>query len=153
MSWRKESEFLLDLETAESENRYRFTFQTLSATDEGRFYQYRNNAVRLLQDYFGPSEKRTPEQHIDASAMLHVLTIHAAVLAALKSLEVLDDQQWVKAEWPCGWNDPATFALEAPSGLILPIFEAVVDAGNPAELFNFAGTAPDQKKVMKLSVK
>ena len=137
----------------EIEQEYRLTFKTMSAFDEAKFRRKRSQAFAILDEQFGVDAERTDEQKDDAWILLDLLVKHAAVISALASVEVKAGDEWQPAKLPDLWYDAKQFAYNVPGGIIDPLFEAVIEAGNPARLFMFLPATDDEKKMLRLTVR
>lgn len=152
--WQHKESVSLFASDGENEVEYRLTFKTMSALDEAKYQQARRRAFTIADEVYGNPEDRTEDDKANAEAMLSVLFQHAAIMAALDTVEVKDeDGDWEDARLPEEWYDGQAFATSAPAGLINELFVAVSAAGNFPRMFGFTPATDDEKKVLRLTVR
>lgn len=150
--WQQHNTITLIASDGEEEYEYRLTFKTMSAFDESIFKRKRVNVFAILSELFGPLDERNEEQMEQSDVMLDILVKHAAVMTALEKVEAKQGKTWKETKLPDVWYQPREFAYHVPHSVLELLFSAVIDAGNPFELFSFIGITDEQKKTVRIPV-
>lgn len=152
--WQHKESVSLFASDGENEVEYRLTFKTMSALDEAKYQRAMRKARTLIDEVYGKPDDRSEDDQADAEALMTILIEHAAIMAALDTVEVKDeDGDWEDARLPEEWYDGQAFATSAPAGLINELFVAVSAAGNFPLMFGFTPATDDEKKALRLTVR
>lgn len=151
-NWQKNEPILLIADDGENEQEYRLTFGTMSAFDEAKFKTKRGRALTHLSEEYGDYAERDEDAKDESLALLDIMVKHAAILSSLRKVEVKDGDEWQEAKLPEQWYSMTEFPRNAPAIVLDSLFDAVLAAGNPMQLFSFLPTSEDEKKMIRLSV-
>lgn len=146
--WQQISIVNMVVSDGESEQNYRLTFATCSNFDIGLCNRRRGRVFEAMRKKYGDDWLSNDE----AIVLQDIMTKHAMIAAALKQVEVEDDEAWTETRLPDAWYDAERFAREVPAGVTEALIEGVITAGNPPRLFGYIPAGDDEKKVLRLTV-